>query len=91
MNKPDIIAKLQELHHELSPSEFDLIMEEPFRLQGYDSLDEVEFIICVEKKFDVHVPDGIESRSLLTPNDVVELIIFQTHGREGSANLPIVS
>lgn len=73
MSQINIESRLQDIHHTLSCSDKDLVMNQTFRSQGYDSLDDVEFFIQTEKEFGVSIDDTILS-NVQTPNDVVELI-----------------
>lgn len=78
MTTTEVQRKLQEIHRELSYKDWDLEMNESFRSQGYDSLDQVEFFIVAEKKFNIHLSDE-RLMDVATPSQLVEMIVFQTH------------
>lgn len=73
MQRTDVEIQLQQIHHELGLNDEPLVMDQTFRSQGYDSLDEVEFYMSAEKAFGVTIDDPMLS-NVQTPNDVVELI-----------------
>lgn len=82
MNRSDVQTKLQEIRARLLYSDSDLEMDELFRDQGYDSLDQVEFFMEAEKEFGLALPDSKLS-NIKTPDQLVELIILHTHLTDG--------
>lgn len=74
MQASEVQTKLQAIHLNIGLHDEPLIMDQTFRSQGYDSLDDVEFFIHAEKAFGVSIDDELLS-NVQTPNDVVELII----------------
>lgn len=49
---------------------------------GVDSLDAVEIIMCIEKKFDISIPDDVVEK-LGTVNDIVDYLLLQNIKVEG--------
>lgn len=74
MQALDVAIRLNQIHHNIGLHDEPLIMDQTFRSQGYDSLDDVEFFIHAEKAFGVSIDDELLS-NVSTPNDVVELIL----------------
>lgn len=74
MQRTDVEIQLQQIHHELGLNDEPLAMDQTFRGQGYDSLDETEFLMMAEREFGVSIDDTILS-NVQTPNDVVDLIV----------------
>lgn len=74
MQRTDVEIKLQEIHHQIGLNDEPLVMDQTFRSQGYDSLDDVEFFMQAEKEYGVSIDDSMLS-NVSTPNDVIDLIM----------------
>lgn len=87
MNYQEVKEKLQQIHHDNGLNDAELVMDVPFRDQGYDSLDQVEFLMRVEKEFFVTISDA-KAVDLKTPEDFASYIIFLTHFNAAEAQIP---
>lgn len=76
MQITDVHTKLQEIHHNLAVNDDQLEMDQTFRGQGYDSLDQIEAFMECEKKFGIVLSDDSVS-AIETPNQLADLILEQ--------------
>lgn len=78
MKYSEIKTQLESIASSLGVLDYTLEVNEEFRTQGMDSLDQIEFFMAVEKELNISLPDN-KLVDVHTPHQLIELIIFQKH------------
>lgn len=73
MTRDQIVKDLEDIFMEINSYD-KFYLDEPFWNQEMNSLDEVEFLMGVESKYDMSISDEIANK-IKKPSDYIELIL----------------